>query len=128
MNNNCKRKLKFWWFFAAIMFLHISSLNAQPATSKPILKYTINNYSTISKAVCDTCPPLVGKPLQINRPIPFPPVAGLNIIPGVDINEIPGLAAPNFWGGGSPEIKGLVKNVAGMTDRYSKTLGLGKND
>lgn len=112
--------MKFWWVCTAIIFLHISNLQAQPADTKPILKYTINNYSSIAKAICDTCPAAIGKPLQQYRPIPFPIVAGFNAIPGVDINEIPGIAAPNFLGGGSPEIKGLVKNVAGMTDIYAK--------
>ena len=57
------------------------------------------------------------------RPIPFPPLAAINAIPNVNINEIPGIAAPNFLGGGSPEIKGLVNKIAGMTDLYSSTLG-----
>jgi len=104
----------FWWVFTAIIFLHISNVQAQPADAKPILKYTINNYSSIAKAICDTCPAAIGKPLQQYRPIPFPPVAALSNIPGFNINEVPGIAAPNFWGGGSPEIKGLVKKVAGM--------------
>lgn len=58
----------------------------------------------------------------------MPAVGSINAIPGVNINEVPGLCAPNFWGGGSPEIKGLVKDVAGMTDFYATTTGLGKND
>ena len=43
MNNRCRIKLKFWWVFTAFVFLSISNLQAQPATLKPILKYTINN-------------------------------------------------------------------------------------
>ncbi|MEO7309316.1 MAG: putative Ig domain-containing protein [Chitinophagaceae bacterium] len=127
-----KSYLKKWMFrlvFTTLTFLSISNVHAQPANLPPLLKYAINNYSTIAKAVddCDTCLPLVGKPLRTFRPIPFPLSAAANLIPGVDINEIPGLAAPNFFGGGSPEIKGLVKEVAGMTDAYAKSI-LGRSE
>src|SRR4051794_36160955 len=119
MKNSCMRKLKFWWVFTALVFLHISNLLAQPADSRPIIKYSINNYVGISTTICDTCPLVLGSPLRVNRPIPFPPVAAINAIPKVDIDQIPGISAPNFFGGGSPEIKGLVKKVAGMTDAYA---------
>ena len=129
MKNFYKRKLKFSLFFTTLIFLGISKLYAQPANSLPIIKYTINNYSSIAKAAsdCDTCLPLVGKPLRTFRPIPLPTVAIVNVIPGVNINEIPGLATPNFLGGGSPEIKGLVKEVAGISDFYA-TSYLGKSN
>ncbi len=121
MKNSFGRNLKFRLVFIAFIFLSISNLQAQPTDARPIIKYTVNNYSTIAKAACDTCPAAIGKPLQKNRPIPFPAVGLINAIPkaGVNINEIPGICAPNFWGGGSPEIKGLVKSVAGMTDYYA---------
>ncbi len=122
MKNSCNRKLKFGLVFTAFLFLGISNVHAQPADALPIIKYAINNYASISKAVCDTCPLVVGKPLQQFRPIPFPPTAAINFIPGVDIDQIPGIAAPNFLGGGSPEIKGLVKEVAGMTDFYAEKV------
>ncbi len=115
-------KLRFGLLFTAFIFLNISSLQAQPPDARPIIKYTINNYSAIATAACDTCPIIKGKPLQKNRPIPFPAVGIFNAIPGtgVNINEIPGICVPNFWGGGSPEIKGLVKRVVGMTDEYAR--------
>ena len=116
------RKLKFGLVFTAFIILSISKVYAQPADAVPIVKYLINNYASISRGICDTCEPILGKPLQRYRPIPFPPTGIINLVPGVDINQIPGLSAPNFLGGGSPEIKGLVKEVAGMTDTYAKRV------
>ena len=122
MKNNYMRKLKFSLVFTAFILLSILNLQAQPADSRPIIKYAINNYASISQAVCDTCPLIAGKPLQQFRPIPFPPVAAFNALANVDINQVPGIAAPNFLGGGSPEIKGLVKSVAGMTETYAQRI------
>ncbi|MEO6949598.1 MAG: putative Ig domain-containing protein, partial [Ginsengibacter sp.] len=122
MNESCKIKWKSGLIFISIFILGISNIMAQPADSRPIIKYVINNYSSIAKAVCDTCPLIVGKPLTKNRPIPFPSVAAINAIAGFDINTVPGIVAPNFLGGGSPEIEGLVKKVAGMTDTYAQRL------
>ena len=116
------RKLKFGLVFTAFIIFSISKVYAQRADAVPIVKYLINNYASISRGICDTCEPILGKPLQRYRPIPFPPTGIINLIPGVDINQIPGLSAPNFLGGGSPEIKGLVKEVAGMTDTYAKRV------
>jgi hypothetical protein len=122
MNNSYMKKLKFTLVFTSFIFLSILKLMAQPAEKIPFIKYVINNYSAISKAACDTCEPIVGTPLQRYRPIPLPLAAAANALPGVSVDVIPGLSAPNFFGGGSPEIKGLVKSIAGMTDRYAKTL------
>ena len=116
------RKLKFKLAFTAFIVLSILNLQAQPADARPIIKYAINNYASISKAACDTCPLLAGKPLQQFRPIPFPPVAAFNALLNVDITQVPGIAAPNFLGGGSPEIKGLVNSVAGMTETYAQRI------
>lgn len=120
MKNIYMRKLKFSLVFIAFLFISLSKVYAQPATKLPFIKYAINNYASISQAVCDTCPTIVGKPLQQFRPIPFPPAGLINLAPGVDITLIPGLSAPNFLGGGSPEIEGMVKEVAGMTDGYAE--------
>lgn len=120
MKNSCKRKLKFRLVFTVLIFVSISSLKAQPADSRPIIKYLINNYASISQAACNTCPLIAGKPLHRYKPIPFPPTSAVNAIPGFNIDQVPGIAAPNFLGGGSPEIKGLVKGVAGMTDKYAR--------
>ncbi|MES2647966.1 MAG: LamG-like jellyroll fold domain-containing protein [Bacteroidota bacterium] len=122
MKNSCKRFSNYRLVFTAFIFLGIVNTHAQPAKYKPIIKYAINNYAAIAKAACDTCKPVIGKPLKVGRPIPFPLTAAVNFAPGVDIDQIPGIAAPNFLGGGSPEIKGLVKKVAGMTDQYASSL------
>jgi hypothetical protein len=120
MKNSCKRKWKFSLAFTAFIFLGISNVHAQPADAVPIIKYAVNNYASISKAACDNCPLIIGKPLKLYRPIPLPPVAAFDALTGVDLQYIPGIVAPNFIGGGSPEIKGLVKEVAGMGDYYAE--------
>jgi sugar lactone lactonase YvrE len=122
MRIHCLRILHIKLLFVALFILGITNLQAQPADARPVIQYLINNYSTLSKAACDTCIPVIGRPLRKNRPVPFPPIAALNAIPGVDVDVIPGLSAPSFLGGGSPEIKGLVKSVAGMTDAYARSV------
>jgi hypothetical protein len=120
MINSCKTKMNYKLVISIFLFLKIANVFGQPADAVPIIKYAINNYASISKAACDTCELIIGKPLQRYKPIPLPPLAGFEALSGVDISYIPGISAPNFIGGGSPEIKGLVKSVAGMTDFYAE--------
>ncbi len=115
------RKLKFTLVFTAIIFLGISNVHAQPADTRPFVKYLVNNYSSLSKKACDTCKVLIGTALERFRPIPFPEAPAIQALTGIDVKDIPGISAPNFFGGGSPEIKGLVKEVAGMKDITAST-------
>ncbi|RYZ62974.1 MAG: hypothetical protein EOO14_00595, partial [Chitinophagaceae bacterium] len=122
--NNCKRKMTFRLIFATMLAFSLSNVMAQRTDAIPIVKYPLNNYSTIAKEVCenDTCAPLIGKPLVAGKPITLAYASLIGPKIGLDLTYIPGIIAPNFTGGGSPEIKGLVNKVAGMTDHYARAL------
>jgi hypothetical protein len=122
MKKSCTRTLKFRLVFTALLFLSISNVYAQRAQYPPFMKYAVNNYSTLAKAACDTCTPVVGAPLERFRPIPFPEAAVIKLATGIDVSDVPGLMSPNFWGGGSPEIKGYVKPIAGMLDVTAENI------
>ncbi|MES2776826.1 MAG: LamG-like jellyroll fold domain-containing protein [Bacteroidota bacterium] len=119
MKQSYTSKLKFRLIFTALLFLSISSVYAQPAQHSTIMKYLINNFSTVAKVACDTCTiPYIGTPLVRYRPIPFPEASLIQLATKIDVSDVPGIVAPNFWGGGSPEIKGYVMQVAGIRDLY----------
>ncbi len=126
MNNIYNAKLKFRLVFTAFMFLSISNVYAQRAQYPPFIKYAVNNYSTLAKAACDTCTPIVGEPLERFKFIPFPEAAVINLATHIDVSDVPGIMAPNFWGGGSPEIKGYVKCIAGMLDATANNVRNGE--
>ena len=126
MNNNYKRKFKFRLVFTAFAFLGITNVHAQQASLPPFVKYAVNNFSSIAKAACDTCLPVVSAPLQQFRPIPFPEAGPIELATGVDVSSMPGLMVPNFWGGGSPEIKGYMQSIAGMLDVTAQNIRRGE--
>jgi hypothetical protein len=126
MKNSCKRKLKFGLVFTALVFLNTANVYAQPASTRPFIKYLVNNFSSLVKVACDTCLPQIGTALVRFKPIPFPEASTIQALTGIDLKDVPGIAAPNFLGGGSPEIKGLVKSVAGMKDFTAKNLRNGE--
>src|SRR5687768_3651210 len=114
MKHMYKIKWKFSLVCTAFIFLGLSTVYAQPASLPPFVKYAVNNFSSIAKAACDTCVPEVSAPLQQFRPIPFPEAGPIKLATGIDVSAMPGLMVPNFWGGGSPEIKGYMAKVAGI--------------
>ncbi len=122
MNNSSMRKLKFTLVFTAIIFLGISKVYAQQASKPPVVKYAVNNFSSIAKAACDSCVPAVSAPLQQFRPIPFPEAGPFELATGVDVSAMPGLMTPNFWGGGSPEIKGYMQKIAGKDEAIANLV------
>ena len=126
MNNIYMRKLKFSLVFTAFIFLGITNVHAQQASLPPFVKYAVNNFSSIAKAACDSCVPEVSAPLQKFRPIPFPEAGPFKLATGIDVSAMPGLMVPNFWGGGSPEIKGYMQSIAGILDERGKTGRLGE--
>jgi hypothetical protein len=126
MKTSSNRGLKFSLVFTVFIFLGISNLYAQPASKPPFVKYAVNNFSSIAKAACDSCVPEVSAPLQQFRPIPFPEAGPIKLATGIDVSAMPGLMVPNFWGGGSPEIKGYMQSVAGIMDERGKTGRLGE--
>ncbi|UEG50678.1 GEVED domain-containing protein [Ferruginibacter lapsinanis] len=121
-----KSKLTFRLVFTAFLFLSISNVYAQPANLPPFIKYLVNNYSSITKAACDTCTPVIGSPLERFKPIPFPEAGVIKLATGIDVSDVPGLMTPNFWGGGSPEIKGYTKPIAGMLDVTAENIRNGE--
>ena len=126
MKHSYMKKLKFSLVFTAFLFFNVSKVYAQPAKFPPVIKYLVNNYSSITKAACDTCVPVIGSALQQFRPIPFPEAGLIQLATGVDVSDVPGLMTPNFWGGGSPEIKGYVQPIAGMLDAVAEEVRRGE--
>src|SRR5688572_21911231 len=113
MKHSYKKNLNFRLVFTALLLLSISSVYAQPATKPVFLKYLVNNFSSIAQPACDTCIPYIGTPLIRFKPIPFPEAGVIQLATTIDVSDVPGIIAPNFWGGGSPEIKGYVMKIAG---------------
>ncbi|MES2430153.1 MAG: Calx-beta domain-containing protein [Bacteroidota bacterium] len=126
MKQSSTRTSKFRLVFTALLLLSISSVYAQRSEYPAFIKYAVNNYSTLTKASCDTCVPVIGEPLQRFRPIPFPEAGLIKLATKIDVSDVPGIMAPNFWGGGSPEIKGYVKCIAGMMDVTAENVRRGE--